>query len=466
MSRQIHRLTQVQCERSMPGEAIVAGMTDGRPVIAVRMAKGEPFFLPGTDKALKGAVPAVRDGKNVLVKRTAKYLNDGMGLLLCVTPSPTDPNGVRRSWCYRWRRGGKLKKIGLGSLLTTDLQRARELADRCRRQLADGLDPLTVKLSQMASQKVAAMQLKTLRTAVDAYLVRHSAGWSRKHAHAFKQQFDHLEPMLDLPVQKLTTDIIVQSLTPIWDQYPDAGRRLRSALERVISFSVSKGWRERGDNPAQWEELRHHFRPRSQLQPVRHYAALDFRSIADFMAKVRATDSIVARGLELMVLTATRTMETGGATGDEFSLDGDNPTWTIPPTRQKTGKKTGKTLIIPLSLQAVRCLRRVEMKPGQRLFPFHDRAIYRLARKLSGMAITSHGTARSAFKDFASETQPFDNIVSEAALGHAVSDKVEAAYRRGDLFQKRRLLMDAWGRACDGVTETAENVVPIAGRRG
>jgi hypothetical protein len=255
--RRINRLTQRQCEQAMPNEVIVPHMTER----TLRLVEKYPGFSRA-EKMAKGAVPALRGGKPVVLRRATKYFNDGLGLLLCVSPSPTDPDGVRRSWIFRWAgekidsKNGKVHrkqlKIGLGSLLTTNLQLARTRAAEMRRLVHDGQNPLLIKRGRAARAKVAEMKSKTLRAAVDEYIDRHSVGWSRKHSLTFKQSFSHLGAILDLPCQSLTTSLIVQALSPFWQAHPESARRLRSFLERVIELAVSNGWREAGQNPAQW----------------------------------------------------------------------------------------------------------------------------------------------------------------------------------------------------------------------
>src|SRR6266516_4323682 len=223
-----------------------------------------------------------------------------------------------------------------------------------RRLIQDGLDPLTVKRGRAAEQKVAERSLKTLANAVDDYLIAHRDGWrSRRHALNWKNSFRHVMPVLgDLPVQSLTTPLIVQALTPVWKAHPETGRRLRGRLERVIDQATANGWRT-GENPCRWRGLlEFSFDKRQKLMPVRHMSALSYAHVAGFVAKVRAVDSVEARALELMILTAARS-------------------------------KTGKTHVVPLSAAAVACLRKVEPRPGQPMFPgVGDHSMLRLVKRI------------------------------------------------------------------------------------
>jgi integrase len=481
--RRINRLSQRQCETAMPTEVAVP-LSDTAAVEAdvlrvLRQGhrpdnKRSRFKRLGRLGAMATQLENARaDGKPVIVKRRTKWLADGLGLWLVCSPSPDDPDGVRRSWIFRWSPGEQVisktgkarrlqKKVGLGSLLTTDLKRARELAAEMRRLIQDGQDPLLVKRGRAAAQKVAELQLKTLRAAVDEYLLRHGDGWSRKHALTFRHSFRHLDSILDLPVQSLTPNIIVQALSPFWQAHPESARRLRSYLERVIELAVVKGWRAVGQNPAQWDGLlSHHFSPRAHLQPVRHHTALDYRSVASFVAKVRATQGVVARALQLLILTGVRTSEVVFAKGEEFDLDVANPTWTVPWQRTKSGKKTQRPHIVPLSDSAVACLENVGVVPGQRVFPCHDRSVYRLAKRLAGQPITAHGF-RSCFATFAAEQTDYPSEIHRAALDHLVGDDVIRRYARTTWIDKRRSLLADWSRWCDGKAEASDNVVPMA----
>jgi integrase len=515
--RRIHILNQAQCEKAMPAEVIVQAPN----VVEVpRMTAADfhrkhgvwpphvpkdapdtyvetPFTLDAKAELVSAIIKArrgkdrraeviaerkfrsalktmhspsltMRAGRPVIVKRTTKYLNDGMGLLLCVSPSPTDPDGVRRSWIFRWRGGEKvgprrrLKKIGLGSLLTTDLARARELADRCRRQIADGLDPLTIKRGQAAAAKVQEMQLRTLRAAVEEYVHKHSAGWSRKHALMFKNSFDHIKPILDLPCQALTTPLIVQALSPYWTAHPESARRLRSFLERVISLATSNGWRdETMPNPALWESLRNHFQPRAKLQPVKHMAALPWKDAPAAMERLMGEPGVTARGLELLIRTGVRTNEIRTALAEEFDLVG--AIWTVPPEKTKTGKRTGKPHVVPLSTQALACLRQVEMRPGQRVFPIHEHAMKRLMRRITKVGVP-HGW-RSTLSTWANEQTDFPREIVEAVLDHLVGGDVERRYRRTTWQDKRAALLQQWNDLLSGKSATGENVIEMAGRR-
>jgi integrase len=492
----IHRLTQKQCESAMPSEvavpltgyalAAVTGQADdwtrGKVVRrarleqsariastkseqqkadlhATKMWAGAGKEIRNADQLLDENPVVIRNGKPATLQRRTRWLIDGAGLALVVSPG-NEPGSVRRSWVFRWNTGdttigksGKArrqqKRIGLGSLATVDLKRARELADQCR---------LLVKRGQIAERKKAELQLRTLRMAVEDYFHRHSAGWARRHAFNWKRSFDHhLGSILDLPVAQIDRALVIQALTPLWQSQPETGQRLRGRLEKVLAAATAAGWRT-GDNPATWKNnLDLAFRPRSHLQPVKHHDALPYVEAPAFMAALRTMDGVKARGLELLILTGVRTAEICSALAEDFDLNA--ATWTVPAEKTKTGKRTGKSHIVPLSPDAVACLKKVEMKPGQLVFPIHDRALYRLHKQIR-KDCSVHGW-RSVLATWASEQTDFPREIVEAALDHLVGTDVERRYRRTTWIDKRRMLLTQYADFLSGKDVKAENVVAM-----
>jgi integrase len=472
--RSIHRLTQRQCEAALPTETVVHvkgshSLTDPDKTLERQRQRARPL-----------AMTAGRDGKSVIVKRRTKFLCDGAGLWLVVSPGK-DPDLVNRSWIFRWNVGqavigksGKARRLqrvlGLGSLNTVNLERARELADACRRQLQDGKDPLLTKRSRAAAAKIEERRLRPLRAAVDEYLRLHGKGWSMKYAKNWQRSFQHLQKLLDLPVSTIDRAMIVEALHPLWDSRPETGGRVRQRIEQVLWACMSWGWREQGDNPAAWggHGLKYSFRPKSQLQPVKRRPALPYADVADFMRKLRAIESQDrkvsesdlknrTRALELLILTAVRTGEVVTATGDEFDLDSDRPTWTVPAHKTKTGKQTNEPHIIPLSPAAVACLRKEELVAGKRVFDFHDRTLWRLCREIRN-DVSVHGF-RATFSTWAAD-HGYQREVVEAALDHQVGNDVERAYRRTSWIEQRRILLRDWAEFCEGKA-AGDNVVQL-----
>jgi integrase len=469
----IHRLTQRRCESAMPTEVVIPATDTAVEAGVLNILRGghrDPDKRSRLKRLKKLGTMADEMEKGAIIKRRTKWLIDGAGLALVVSPGNT-PGSVRRSWIFRWNSGetvigksGKArrqqKRIGLGSLAVVDLKRARELAEICRRDLQEGRSPLTVRREKIAEQKVAELQLRTLRMAVDQYLHRHSAGWSRIHAKNWRQSFDHLGALLDIPVNSISRALVIQGLTPLWTSNPETGRRLRGRLEKVLAAATKAGWRD-GENPATWKNnLDLEFRPRSQLQPVKPHDDLPYRDAPAFMTALRAIEGVKARGLELLILSGVRTGEICSALGEHFDLDA--ATWTIPPARQKTGKLTGKEHIVPLSPAAIACLRKVEVVPGRRVFDFHDRAMYRLNKQIR-KDCSGHGW-RAVLSTWANEQTDFAREIIEATLAHQVGNDVERRYRRTTWIDRRRMLLGQWADFLSGKTVEAENVVEL--RRG
>ena len=261
----------------------------------------------------------------------------------------------------------------------------------------------------------------------------------------------------DKAVTTVTTADVVQLLEPIWTSKTETASRLRGRIEAVLDYAKARGWRE-GENPARWRGHLSNLLPRpSRLARVVHHPALPSQRIGAFMVDLRAEDGIAARALQFTILTAARTGEVIGARWSEIDLEGG--TWTVPGERMKAGREHR----VPLTEPAVAVLRAVlplrNQKHGDWIFPstrlrkpLSNMAMTALLRRMKREDITVHGF-RSTFRDWAAENTAHSREVAEAALAHVLADKVEAAYRRGDLFEKRRRLMEDWAKYC-GTVET------------
>jgi integrase len=238
-------------------------------------------------------------------------------------------------------------------------------------------------------------------------------------------------------------------LEPIWQTKPETAARLRGRIESVLDWAAVRGHRST-DNPARWKgHLDKLLPPRSKVQRVQHHAALPFEEIGAFMAELRQREEGAARALEFTILTASRTSEVLNARWDEFDLDAK--VWRIPGTRMKAGKDHR----VPLSEAAMTVLTRMaEIRqcafvfPGQKKErPLSNMVFLQLLKRMKRTDLTAHGF-RSTFRDWAAERTAFSRDVAEMALAHTIGDKVEAAYRRGDLFDKRREMMETWATFC------------------
>jgi integrase len=264
-------------------------------------------------------------------------------------------------------------------------------------------------------------------------------------------------------VQAVDTGLVMKVIEPLWAAKPETASRLRGRIEVVLDWAKVRGYRQ-GENPARWRGHLDHLLPaKSKIRKVVHHAALPYAKAGAFMTALRGQQGIAPRALEFLILTATRTGETLGATWDEFDLAAR--LWTIPATRMKAGREHR----VPLSEAAARVLESLQearqsdfVFPGARQGrPLSEMALLMLLRRMGFGEITVHGF-RSAFRDWAAERTTFPREVAEMALAHAISDAVEAAYRRGDLFDKRRKLMDAWAAYCAKVETDAGKVVALA----
>jgi integrase len=317
----------------------------------------------------------------------------------------------------------------------------------------DGTDPIAVKKAGKLKAKIEAARALTFRQCAEAYIEAHKAGWQNaKHAAQWSSTLKtYAYPVFGaLPVQAVDLALIERVLEPIWKTKTETASRLRGRIERVLDWATVRKYRQ-GDNPARWRGHLDQLLPaRSKVQKVQHHAALGYAEIGQFMAGLREQESTSALALEFLILTATRTAEVIGATWSEVDLDA--AVWTIPAERMKAKKEHR----VPLSRPAMAILKRLHKhrtgefvfmgaRPGRSLY---NVALLMLLERLGRSDLTVHGF-RSTFRDWAAERTNFPREVAEHALAHSLPDKVEAAYQRGDLFEKRRRLMAEWGRFCD-----------------
>jgi len=386
------------------------------------------------------------------------YLGDGGGLYLQVSASGS------KSWVFRFKDHGRLREMGLGSVHAIGLAEARKRATACRQMRLDGTDPIAVKKAGKLKAKLEAARAMTFQQCAEAYIEAHKAGWQNaKHAAQWSSTLKtYAYPVFGaLPVQAVDVALIAKVLEPIWTTKTETASRLRGRIERVLDWATVRGHCQ-GDNPARWRGHLDQLLPaRSRVRKVQHHAALAYAEVGQFMADLRGQDTTSALALEFLILTATRTAEVIGATWSEADLDA--AVWTIPAERMKAKKEHR----VPLSKPALAILKRLNKhragefvfmgaKPGR---PLSNMALLMLLERLGRSDLTVHGF-RSTFRDWCAESTNFPREVAEHALAHSLPDKVEAAYRRGDLFEKRRHLMAAWARYC-GTTEPRGKVVRL-----
>ena len=365
---------------------------------------------------------------------------DGGGLYLQITEGGA-------SWVYRYMLNGRAREMGLGPLALFGLQEARAKAQDARRLRHEGVDPIEHRRTARAQQQLDAAKAVTFQQCAERYIASHRAGWRHaKHVEQWESSLQRLAfPVIGaLPVQAINTALVMNVIEAIWDEKPETASRVRGRIESILDWAKARGYRT-GENPARWKgHLKNLLPPRSKVRMVEHYAAMPYDQLPALMVELRVQDGIDARALEFTILTAARVSEAVGARWSEISGD----VWTIPAERMKGGKPHR----VPLSRRAMDLLKALP-RNGDLIFPGPKlgRALnINAPRKLlidMGHSVTVHGF-RSSFRDWVAERTSYPNHVAEAALAHAVADKVEKAYRRTDLFEKRRRLMADWAAWC------------------
>lgn len=375
---------------------------------------------------------------------------DGGGLWLQVTGQGA------KSWIFRFTLRGKSREMGLGSANTYTLAEARDRARDCRKLTAEGHDPIEIRRGERDAARVESAKAITFRQCADAYIEAHRAGWRNvKHAAQWSATLDaYAHPIFGaLPVASVDTSLVIKALEAIWTAKPETATRVRGRVEAILDWATTRGFR-RGENPARWKGHLSNLLPkRSRVAKVVHHAALPFREVPAFLVALAGQSGVAAKALAFTILTAARTGETIGATWGEIDLEAG--AWTVPAERMKGGVEHR----VPLSEPALTVLRemaavRLTTAAGEFVFPggrtgrpLSNMAMLGLLERMERTDLTVHGF-RSSFRDWAAETTNAPREVVEAALAHTVGNKVEAAYRRGDLFEKRRDLMGAWASRC------------------
>lgn len=388
-------------------------------------------------------------------QKTPGYYGDGGGLWLQVSAAGT------KSWVFRFTINGKAREMGLGAVHTIGLADARERAAECRRQVLDGLDPIEARNTRRQTmQAAAARKALTFDQAAEAYIEAHRAGWrNAKHADQWTATLNtYASPVLGaLPVEAVDTALVLKVLQPIWSTKTETASRLRGRIEAVLAFGDKREDRERL-NPARWKgHLDKLLAKPEKLAKVEHHPALPHEQIGEFMRRLRSEEGTAARAVEFIILTACRTSEALNASVGEFDLKAK--VWTIPAERMKAEKEHR----VPLSDAALVLTAGMNPEQGSAFVfpgakegrPLSNMAGLQLLKRMGYGQYTVHGF-RSTFRTWAAEKTNFPREVAEAALAHQLKDKVEAAYQRADLVQKRAKLMQAWADYCSRVISPAE----------
>jgi integrase len=353
-----------------------------------------------------------------------------------------------KAWLFRFVRDGKAHHMGLGSAEYVTLAEARQRGYEARRMLIAGTDPLEAKRDAAAERAKAAISGRIFKECADQYVAAHELGWKGgKSAEQWRQSLrDHVFPKLGaLPVADIDTAAVLATVEPIWTKTPETASRVRGRIESILDWAKARGLRD-GENPARWRGHLENLLPaRRKVRRVENFAALPYGEVPGFMAELRQREGIPTRALEFAILTAARAGEAFGATWDEIDLG--KRVWTIPGARMKGGKQHR----VPLCDRVIEILESLPREngfvfPGASRATLSPHAALRVLERM-GRKVTVHGF-RSSFRDWAADTTAYPNHVVEMALAHAVGNGVEAAYRRGELFEKRRQLMQDWAAYC------------------
>lgn len=374
-----------------------------------------------------------------------------------------------RSWICRFQMAGTRRDMGLGSCEFVTLAEAIDAAHAARRLARAGTDPIENREAVVTSQRIKDAKGITFADAARQFIEIHSPSWKNaKHQYQWRQSLEAFAyPVFGaIPVASVDTALVTKALQPIWLTKGETASRLRTRIERVLDWAKVSGYRE-GENPARWRGHLENVLPKNpKSKRVEHLAALPFKDISAFMQALKAMEGMAARALEFTILTAARTGEVLGARWEE--IDFAEKLWIVPASRMKTGKVHR----VPLSPAAHELLRKMEkVKDGPFIFPgaragkpLSNMAMLQCLRRMGRDDLTAHGF-RSSFRDWAAECTTYPREVCEMALAHQIPDAVEAAYRRGELLEKRRALANDWARYCSRPSSGGDKkVVSIRGR--
>jgi integrase len=383
---------------------------------------------------------------------------DGNGLYLLVRSAES------RFWVFRYTRAGRMREMGLGRAGDDDaavkLVEARDKAADLHKMVRAGVDPLDKRdadaAQAAADAQKAAIRAITFRSVAERYLAAHEKTWrNAKHRDQWRNTLDtYAHPHFgDLSVAEVRTEHVLAALEPIWRIKPETATRVRGRVESILDYASARDWRT-GENPARWRgHLANLLPARSKVAPVEHHAALPWAEIGSFLAALKAQTGVSARALQFLVLTAARSGEVLGAQWGEIDLAAK--VWTVPATRMKAGREhrvplSEAALSVLTDMAALRTVdsARAFIFPGAAADrPLSIMAMAMVLRRMKRGDLTVHGF-RSTFRDWVGEATGAPREVAEAALAHALADKTEAAYARGDLFAKRVRLMDQWAKFC------------------
>jgi integrase len=396
------------------------------------------------------------------LKVPGDYL-DGRGLYLQVR------NVSSKSWLLKYSINKRAREMGLGSAFDFGLADAREMRDRYRKLIGQGIDPIAQRAAEQAARAAADAKTITFKQAAERYIAANRSGWKNiKHADQWNMTLlgvgptgkpaknDYCKPIRNLPVQAIDTTLVMKILDPIWSSKTETASRVRGRIETIIDSCKARG-EFQGDNPARWAgHLEHQLPQRSKIRATRkkNWPSLPYAQIAEFMAELRQREGLAASALEFHILTVPRPGNAVNARWDD--IDETAAAWNIPGDKMKMENDHR----VPLSAAALSVLERMKkVRSGDFIFsadgsPLSDAAMGALLKRMhkarpwidprQGRRIVPHGF-RSTFRTWGGDETNFAREILEKAMAHAVGDETERSYDRGDLFEKRRTLMEAWG---------------------
>jgi len=490
MSRQIHRLTQIQVDKARPFEVVVpvplppgaiATERDGKVSVLLERRR-RPYGVDRSadvkdDKRLRRLmhrflepVMTMRDGRPCIVKRKTRWLADGGSLWVKIMPSQTDPDGYSASYVFRYslpeerisangRTYQRQRFHGLGSCNTLRLDEAREKARECRKMLLDGIDPIVARQGKAASARVAEKKLKTFDVVMSEFLINKGEAWSKVHARNWRQSMrDHISPVIgDVPISAVDTELAIRALTDLHRDHPVTAARVMGRCADVYSYAVLHGYGAE-PNPFRYKgHLEFRFPQRTE---VTHLPALAFAKMSQFWNKLIRVEGVGSLATQWTIANVSRTSETLEALASE--IDWERQLWLVPWSHKKTRRHNDEDVfVVPLTGLAMDILARLGKKePDERLFPIHGSQMLNTVKDINP-DITVHGF-RATFKTWSREATNTDSDVVRACMSHkGGASAVDLAYHRGPLYvEKKRRHLESWAGYVAGITESAD-VVPM-----
>lgn len=396
------------------------------------------------------------------IKTKAKYRTpgryaDGGGLYLQVAKRPGATanskgewalSSVTRSWLYQYSSSGKVRQMGLGSLNQVTLAQARKRAEAARHKISEGIDPLDERQAERRATTSELAKALSFEIFSAEYIATHSPAWRNEiHRRQWTSTLrTYAYPVIGkMSVATIEAADVLRVLNPIWRTKQETADRVRGRIEKILHAAKAAGLRS-GDNPAVWQNHLSHLLP-ARRRTEKHHPAMDYKQLPDFVRSLSKRDGIAPRALEMLILTVARTGSLIGMHDSELDLRNAH-TWTIPASRMKGGKEH----VVPLPARAMQIIAAmpreknnhfifVGQKSGGHL---SNMAMLELMKKIAPGCVP-HGF-RSSFNDWASEQTDAKHIVVEMCMAHTIKDKTEKAYRRGDLLDMRRALLEEWAK--------------------